>query len=97
MRRVAGAVRQLGAAQLGADGDGGESGEGGAEASSGRTLAGSPGTSKRRRVAEQRDEQEQRDRRLLEVETLREVRGRGGDDDRDRELPGAAPATRERA
>ena len=45
----------------------------------------------------ERDEQEQRDRRLLEVETLREVRGGRGDDDRHRELPGTPPAPRERA
>jgi len=47
--------------------------------------------------ADQRSQQEQRDRRLLEVETLRQVRGGRGDDDRDRELPGAPPALRERA
>ena len=43
-------------------------------------------------VADERHEQRQRDRRLLEVEPLREVRCGGGDDDRDRELPRAAPA-----
>ena len=65
--------------------------------SSGRTLAGSPGTSKRRRHLQQRREQKQRDRRLLEVEALGEVRGGGGDDNGDRKLPGAQPAPGERA
>ena len=65
--------------------------------SSGRTLAGSPGTSKRRAPADQGDEQEQRDRRLLEVEALREVRRGRRDDDDDCELPGAPAALRERA
>ena len=45
---------------------------------SGRTVAGSPGATNWRRVAEERDEQDQVRRRLLEVEALREMRDRGG-------------------
>src|SRR5581483_4268337 len=42
-------------------------------------------------------EQDQRDRRFLEVEPLGEVSGGGGDDDRNRELPGTPAALCERA
>ena len=46
--------------------------------------------------ADERDEQEHRHRRLLEVEPLREVGDRGRYDHGDREPPGTSPALRER-
>ena len=48
-------------------------------------------------VGEQQREQGDAGRGLLDVETLCEVGGRGEDDERDRELPGAAAAAREPA
>ncbi len=93
---VARAVSQLDAAQLRADDDRGDACERGAETEQRpdarrvtRHVEASP-------VTHERDEQEQRDRRLLEVEALRQMRDGRGHDDRDRELPGAPPALGER-
>jgi hypothetical protein len=46
---------------------------------------------------DERSEQEQGDRRLLDVEALREVRDRGSNDDTERELPRAPSPLGERA
>jgi hypothetical protein len=48
-------------------------------------------------VVDERDEQEERDRRLFEVQPFREMCGRRCDHDDDGELPGAPSATRQRA
>ena len=95
--RVTGARRELDAADLRSAGDRRDRREGGTEAEQRPDARRVAGDVEAAPPADERDEQEQRDRRLLEVEALREMRDGGGDDDRDRELPGAPPAPRERA
>ena len=93
--RVTGARRQLDSAQLRLAADRCECREGRAEAQQRPDARGVAGHVEAAPPADERGEQEQRDRRLLDVEALREMRDGGGDDDRDRELPSAPPAPRE--
>ena len=95
--RVTGAGRELDAAQLRLTHQCGDARQGRPETEQRPDARRVAGHVKAAPPKNEGDEQEQRDRRLLEVEAFREVRGGGGDDDRDRELPGAPPAPRKRA
>ena len=93
--RVTATGRQLDAADLRPAGNRCDSRESGTEAEQrpdARRVAGDVETAA---PAEKRDEQKEGDRRLLEVEALREMGDRGRDDDRDSELPGAPPSSRD--
>ena len=87
--RVAGAVREVAAAQLRPDAEGGDPHERCAETEQRLNARRVAGNVEAAPPANERHEQEQRDRRLLEVEALGEVRDGGRDDDRDGKLPRA--------
>ena len=93
--RVTGARRQLEAADLRSAGNRRDPREGGSEAEQRPDARGVARHVEPAPPVEERDEQKEGDRRLLEIEALREMRDRGRDDDRDRELPGASPPPRE--
>ena len=95
--RIAGARRELDPAQLRPAGERAHPRERGAEPQQRPDARRVAGNLEAAAPANERREQEERDRRLLEVQALREVRCGGSDDDRDGELPGAPPPFGERA
>ena len=95
--RIAGAVREVAAAQLRPDAEGGDPHERCAEAEQRLDARRVAGDVEAAPPANERHEQEHRDRRLFEVQALGEVRDGGRDDDRDGELPGSPSTPGERA
>ena len=93
--RVTGAGRQLEAADLRSARNRRDPREGCSEAEQRPDARGVTGHIETAPPAKERDEQQQGERRLLEVEALRQMRDGGRDDDRDRELPGATSASLE--
>ena len=93
-QQVGDAVGQLRPAQLLGDRHRGDGCKRGAEREQRPHRRGIAGHVEAAPVADERDEQRQRDRRLLDVEALREMRRGRRDDDGYRQLPRAAAAAR---
>ena len=95
--RVGGAIREVVARDLDGEDKGDDRSESRAETEAKADAGGIARHVEPVPPTDESDEQGERDRRLLEVQSPREM-GRGGrDDDEDRELPGAVTPSRERA